>query len=138
MTNQIPANVDGKLTTPFELIHHVAPDTRTWFPLFSIAYFYKNLESEKDRTTFQSKSVIGIVVGQSTKTNALSYYNPITKQYYDPDTYKFEPSRLPCTKFPSQIHFDGGLHADLYRQIHKNTPEPVPARYATQDTHQQR
>ena len=86
MTNQIPANVDGKLTTPFELIHHVAPDTRTWFPLFSIAYFYKNLESEKDRTTFQSKSVIGIVVGQSTKTNALSDYNPITNQYYDPGT----------------------------------------------------
>ena len=38
--------------------------------------------------------------------------------------YKFDPSRLPCTKFPSQIHCDGGLHADLYRHSHKNTPEP--------------
>ena len=42
MTNQIPAKVDGKLTTPFELVHHIAPGTRTWSPLFSIAYFYKD------------------------------------------------------------------------------------------------
>ena len=56
MTNQIPAKVDGKLTTPFELVHHVAPDTRTWFPLFSIAYFYKDLDNDKDCTTFQSKT----------------------------------------------------------------------------------
>ena len=38
--------------------------------------------------------------------------------------YKFNPSRLPCTKLPSQIHYDGRLHADLYRHSHKNTPEP--------------
>ena len=117
MTNQIPAKVNGKLTTPFELVHHVAPDTRTWFPLLSIAYFYKDSDNDKDRTTFQSKAMIGIAVGQSTKTNALSIYNPITKQYYEPDTYKFYPSRLPCTEFPSQIHYDGGLYADLYHQI---------------------
>ena len=86
MTNQIPAKVDGKLTTPFELVHHVAPDTRTWFPLFYIAYFYKDSESDKDRTTFQYKAMIGIAVGRSTKTNALSVYNPITKHYYEPYT----------------------------------------------------
>ena len=95
MTNQIPAKVGGKLTTPFELVHHVAPDTCTWFPLFSITYLYKDLDNDKDRTTFQSKSMIGIAVGRSTKTNALSIYNPTTKQYYKPDTYKFNPSRLP-------------------------------------------
>ena len=39
MMNQIPAKVDGKLTTSFELVHHALPDTRTWFPLFSIVYF---------------------------------------------------------------------------------------------------
>ena len=41
-TNQIPAKVDVKLTTPFELFHHVAPDTRTWFTIFSITYLYKD------------------------------------------------------------------------------------------------
>ena len=62
MTNQISAKVDVKLITLFEIFHHVAPYTRTWLPLLSIAYFYKYLDNNKDRTTFQSKSMIGIVV----------------------------------------------------------------------------
>ena len=86
MTNQILAKVDGKLTTPFELVHRVVPNTRTWFSLFSVAYFYKDSDKDKDCITFQSKAMIGIVVGRSTRTNALSVYNPITKQYYKPDT----------------------------------------------------
>ena len=126
MTNQIPAKVDGKLTTPIELVHHATPDTHTWFPLLSISYFYKDSDNDKDRTTFQSKAMIGIAVVRSTKTNDLSFYNPITNQYYDTDTYKSDPYRLPCTDFPSQIHYDGGLHADLYRHINKNTPDPYP------------
>ena len=70
--------------------------------------------------------MIGIAVGRSTKTNALSIYNPTTKQYYEPDTYISNPSRLTCTKFPSHIHYYGGLPAYLYRHSHKNTPEPYP------------
>ena len=68
--------------------------------------------------------MIGISVGRSTKTNALSVYNPITKKYYDPDTYKFDLSRLPCTNFPSHIHYDRGFLAGLYHHSHKNTLEP--------------
>ena len=56
--------------------------------------------------------MIGIPVGRSTKTSTLSVYNPITKQYYEPETYKFDPSRLPRNKFLSCIHYDGGLVAD--------------------------
>ena len=126
MMNCVPGKVNGKLTTAFELVHHVPPDTRTWFPLFSIVYFYKATDKDQDRTSFMSKAMQGIAVGRSTKTNALSVYNPITKQYYEPDTYKFDPSRLPCNEFPSQIHYDGGLYADLYRHSHKNVPEPYP------------
>ena len=58
--------------------------------------------------------------------NALSVYNPVTKQYYEPDTYKFDPSRLLCTEFPSRINYNGGLHADLNRHSHINVPEPYP------------
>ena len=71
--------------------------------------------------------MIGIAVGRSTKTNALSVYNPVTNQYYEPDTYKFDPSRLPCTEFPSRINYDGGLRAELYRHSHRNVPEPYPS-----------
>ena len=80
MTNQIPAKVNGKLTTPFELVHRAPSDTRTWFPLFSCVYFYKDTDKNKDRSSFQSKAVIDIAVRRPAKTNALSVYNPITKQ----------------------------------------------------------
>ena len=100
MMNYIPSKVNGELTSSFELVHHVPPDTRTWFPLFSIIFFYKKTDEDQDRTSFQLKAMIGIAVGCSTKTNALSVYNPTTKKYYEPDTYKFDPSHLPCNKFP--------------------------------------
>ena len=119
MMNQIPAKVGGKLTTSFELVHHAPPDTRTWFPLFSIVYFYKKSDDDQDRTKFQANAMIGIAVGRSTKTNALSVYNPTTKRYYEPDTYKFDPSRLPSNKWPSRIYYDGGLVANLYRHSHR-------------------
>ena len=126
MMNQIPSKVNGKIAASFELVHHVPPDTRTWFPLFSIVFFYKKSNEDHDRTSFQSKAMIGIAVGCSTKTNALSVYNPTTKKYYEPDTYKFDLSRLPCNKFPSCIHYDEGLVADLYCHSHKNIPRPYP------------
>ena len=55
--------------------------------LFSIVYFYKKTDEDQDRATFQLNAMIGIAVGHSTKTNALSVYNPTTKQYYEPETY---------------------------------------------------
>ena len=76
--------------------------------------------------------MIGIAVGRSTKTNALSVYNPVTKQYYEPDTYKFDPSCLPCTEFPSRINYDGGLHADLYRQSHHKRPGAISSWHSVQ------
>ena len=126
MTNQIPAKVNGELTTPFELVHRSAPDSRTWFPLFSVVFFYKDTNKQKDRSSFQSRGMIGIAVGRSTTTNALTVYNPITKKYYEPETYKLDPSRSPCSEFPLQIHYHGGLYADLYRHSHKNVPKPYP------------
>ena len=126
MINHVPVKADGKLTTPFELVHRTPPDSRTWFTLFSVVYFYKDTDADKDRENFESKSMIGIAVGRLTKTNALSVYNPITKQYYEPDTYTFNPSRNPANEFPHQIHYDGGLYVDLYRHSHRNVPEPYP------------
>ena len=120
--NQILSKINGELTTLFELAHHVPPDTCTWFPIFSIVFFYKKTDEDQDRTSFQSKVMIGIAVGRSTKTNAVSVYNPTTKKYYEPDTYKFDPSCLPCNKFPLRIHYDRGLVTDLYRHSYKNVP----------------
>ena len=37
MINQVPGRLGRKLTSPFELVHGVKPDSRTWFELFSFA-----------------------------------------------------------------------------------------------------
>ena len=92
MMNMTPGNVSGKLTTPFELVHRVAPDVRTWFPLFSIVYFHLN-NTDGDAASFDSDAMIGIAVGRSDKTNGLRVYNPSAKNYYEPYLYKFDPSR---------------------------------------------
>ena len=70
--------------------------------------------------------MIGIAVGQSTKTNALSVYNPITNQYYEPDMYKFDPSTSPA---PSPSHIStmmGNYTLTSTATAKKNTPETYP------------
>ena len=127
MHNMIPGRVNGRLTTPFELVHRCPPDTRTWFPIFSMVYFYKDSDADKSRSSFQSNAMQGIAVGRSSKTNGLLVYHPGTKKYYEPDTYKFDPSRLPCNEWPNRnLRYDGGLIAGLYRDGHSNVPEPYP------------
>ena len=36
MLNQVPGRLGRKLTTPFEAVHNVKPDARTWFELFHL------------------------------------------------------------------------------------------------------
>ena len=125
MMNMTPGNMSGKITTPFELVHRVAPDVRTWIPLFSIVYFHLN-NTDGDAASFDSDAMIGIAVGRSDKTNGLKVYNPSTKNYYEPYSYKFDPSRRPSSEWP-RIQYDGGLYVDLYHDSHhNNVPEPYP------------
>lgn len=39
MINQVPGRLSRTLTSPFELMHGVKPDARTWFELFSVGFF---------------------------------------------------------------------------------------------------
>ena len=117
----IPAKVNKRLTTSFELVHRVNPDVHIWFPLFSVIFFYKEDDINHDRTNFEADAMIGIAVGRSTKTNALWVYNPTTKTYYKPDTYKFDLSRCLSNEWLDKIQYDGGLYINLYRDVHHNT-----------------
>lgn len=129
MLNMQPGSVNGKLTSPFELVHRVAPDVRTWFPLFSIVYFYKTTDTEiaSDRANFMANAMVGIAVGRSNKSNSLRIYSPSTSKYYESDVYKFDPSRRPSNEWPNKIQYDGGLYVDLLRDTHNNNvPEPYP------------
>jgi hypothetical protein len=126
MMNCIPGKINNELTTPFEMVHHSPPNSRLWFPLFLVGYFHHTRDGTVERSSFQSHTLDGIAIGRSETSNAMIFYNPKTKRYYKPDSYKLDPSRLPSSVWPQDIQYDGGIFADLYRDNNPNVPEPYP------------
>ncbi|KAL7523063.1 hypothetical protein ACHAWF_000973, partial [Thalassiosira exigua] len=150
MINQVPGRLGRKLTSPFELVHGVKPDSRTWFELFSTA----PLPAPKSKTTpstaspsaatrrqtpsssttpsrgpttaFEDHSLDGIAVGRDAKTNTIIFYNPVTRSYYRPQAFRLDEGRLPVTNFPKSIKYDGGLTCGLLRNRTDPVPEPFP------------
>ncbi|KAL7459292.1 hypothetical protein ACHAWC_010958 [Mediolabrus comicus] len=128
MLNQTPGRLGRKITTPYELVHGVKPDSRTWFELFSIGFFAHDtdLATNEARTTSQAQTIAGIAVGRDASTNTITFYNPITRKYYRPPSFKLDESLLPITMFPKHIHYDGGLTCGRLRHNTDPTPEPFP------------
>eukprot|EP00956_Cyclotella_meneghiniana_P035945 scaffold119809_cov102-Cyclotella_meneghiniana.AAC.2 len=126
MVNQVPGRLGCKLTSPFELVHGVKPDSSTWFELFSVGYFPHSSDEGEAKSKSQANTLDGIAVGRDEQTNTVLFYNPITKQYYRPAIFKLDEGRLPITCFPKSIRFDGGLTCGLVRNKTDPAPEPFP------------
>ena len=125
MMNMIPGKYRGKLASPFMLAHGVRPDQRTWIPLFSLCYFHHEKDSESSRSKNQAHTLDGIILGRSPTSNAILVYNPRNQKYYEPDSYKIDPHRLPSSVYPS-IVYDGGLFVSLHRDEVPIISEPYP------------
>ena len=123
--NTIPAKYKGKLVSPFMLVHGEGHDQRTWFPLFSICYFHHVKDNDESRSENQAQSMDGIAVGRSATSNAMLVYNPRNKRFYEPETYKLDPYRLPCSMYPD-IKYDGGLFCSLLRDENPHMEEKYP------------
>jgi hypothetical protein len=113
MINQVPGQMGRKLTSPFELVHGVKPDSSTWFELFSVGYFPHYTKSNETKSKMKAQTIDGIAVGRDELSNTILFYNPVNRQYYRPPIYKLDESRLPITTFPKSIRFDGGLTCGL-------------------------
>jgi len=87
MTNAILGKLDGKLASPFLLVHGTGHDKRSWFPLLSVCYFHHERDGDVNRSHCQSHTMDGIAIGRSPTSNALLVYNPRTKRYYELDSY---------------------------------------------------
>ena len=74
----------------------------------------------------------GIAIGRSPTSNALLVYNPRNKRYYEPDSYKLDPYRLPSSVYPS-IKYDGGLFCSLLRDDNPAMEEPFPPSTRVED-----
>ena len=125
MMNMIPGRYKNKLASPFMLAHGVRPDQRTWIPIFSLCYFHHEKDSDAQRSKTQAHTMDGIIIGRSTTSNAILVYNPRNQRYYEPDSYKIDPYRLPTSVYPTII-YDGGLFVSLHRGDVPVISEPYP------------
>jgi hypothetical protein len=80
---------------PSTLSKGLGHDEQTWFPLFLLAYFHHEEDSNVQRSKHQAHLMDGIVIGPSPTSNVLLVYNPHNKQYYEPDSYRLDPYCLP-------------------------------------------
>ena len=106
MMNAIPGKFGSKLASPFLLAHGVSHDECTWFSLFLVCYFHHVQDGDTSRSHTQSHTLDGIAIGRSPTSNALLVYNPRTKMYYEPDSYRLDPYQLPLLVYP-QLKYDG-------------------------------
>jgi hypothetical protein len=125
MMNAIPGKLHRKLASPFLLVHRVGHNERTWFPLFLVCYFHHDKDGAVACSHNQAHTMDGIAVGRSPTSNALLVYNPWTKQYYEPDSYRFDSYRLPSLVYPS-LKYDGGLFCSLYWDDNPSMEELYP------------
>jgi hypothetical protein len=107
--NAIQGNFAGKLASLFLLVHGVGHNKCTWFLLFSLCYFTHDKDGSTQGAHNQSHTMDGIAIGCSPTLNALVVYNPRTKTYYDPDSYRFDPCypyQLPSLVYPQLQYND--------------------------------
>ncbi len=67
----------------------------------------------------------GIAIGCSPTLNALLVYDPWTKTYYEPDSYRFDPYWLPSLVYP-QLQYNGGLFCYLFQDKNPALEEAYP------------
>jgi hypothetical protein len=125
MMNMIPGKYCGKSASPFMLVHGVRPNQRTWLPLFSLCYFHHEKDSDTTHSKNQAHTLEGIVIGGSPTSNAILVYNPRNQRYYEPDSYKLDPCRLPSSVYPTII-YNGGLFVSLHQDDIPSISEPYP------------
>ncbi len=112
MMNAIPGKHSGKLASSFLLVQGIGHNERTLVPIFSLAFFHHKEDSDVQRSKHQAHTMDGIIIGHSPTSKALLVYNPRNKQYYEPDSYRLDPYRLPGSAYPS-IKYDSGLFVNL-------------------------
>ncbi len=125
MMNAIPGKLHGHLAFPFLLVHGVGHDKRTGIPLFSFCFFNHDKDGPIKQSKHQANTLDGIVVGRSPTSNALMVYNPCSKTYCEPDSYRFDSYCLPGLMYPD-VKYNGGLFCYLLQDDNPLIKEKYP------------
>jgi hypothetical protein len=127
LMNTIPGNFVGRLVSLFLLVHGVSHNKRAWIPLFFLCSFHHKCDSDLQCSKHKAHMMGGIVIGHSPTLNSLLVYNPRNKQYYDPDSYRLDPYRLPGSAYPF-IKYDSGLFCSCLCNTKQVAKSPLMAK----------
>jgi len=117
VSNYMPLKLNGKLTTPHELVYQHKVDLRNIFPLFSVAY-----PKYKSKANTDAQSCKAILVGRSDHTHNLEFYHPPTKNIITTSTYQLDESMTAGPVF--NLPFDGGLFINKYCEHNEKLRPP--------------
>ena len=112
VSNYMPVNSKGIITTPFELVHHQKPDINSLIPQFSIAYIDHPMTNNTNNESMSTQTLRTILVGKSEKTTGLEFYHPPSKQIITSAVYRLDPTLAAGPIF--DLNYDGGLFFNTY------------------------
>jgi deoxyuridine 5'-triphosphate nucleotidohydrolase len=128
--NILPIKHDDKITTPYELVYHKKVDYRVLFPLFTVAYIKHMRDEGKALSKWKGQSLKCIVVGSCTKSDALLFYHPPSKQLLScADGYTFDTYSPSGPQFNEK--FDGDFIFNIKSDYKYHHLKPT---HATNDT----
>ena len=67
-----------------------------------------------------------ILVGRCPSSNTINFYNPHTRSYYNPPSYRLDEARHTSSQFSCHIKYNGAMILVLYRNRRDTTPKPIP------------
>ena len=117
VANYVPLKINGKLTTPHQQAYGKKVDMRNLFPMFAVSY-----PSYKSQHSFNTQSVRAILVGRSSKTNALLFYHPKSKNLITSSRYIIDETLPAGPTFAYE--YDGGTYINKYTTHNSNYKAP--------------
>ena len=80
--------------------------------MLSLGYTHRNRDGNKQQVTSNSKSIIGICVGNDPKSDGLLFYLPTKKKLVVSADYRMYPTVTYGTVFG--YYYNGGIGFNLY------------------------
>lgn len=125
--NYSPIHIDGRDTTPHEMMYGYKPDYRNLMPMFLVAYIKRKRDGKKHRSKAMSQTIQGICMGNDPQSDGRLFYIPQYKSLVVSADYILDPISGPICN----LEYDGGIQFNFYSEGNKMMSSPA---YKINDT----
>ena len=112
MINVCQGKLSRRIANPHELVYGEKQDTWTWFPLLYVSCFLHHKDGAVARLSNHSETLSFLPLVQAKNSNAVAFYNLLTRIVYANGDYAFDLVRHTSTHFG--IHYDRVIFAGIY------------------------